>query len=66
VSQGRARDVFDQAVQPIAVAALDRRGGVEVEAPNLGDCFAYGLARTRGEQLLFKGQDFSKTDVEVA
>jgi ribonuclease VapC len=30
---------------------------------NLGDCFAYALSRTSGEPLLFKGSDFSQTDV---
>jgi ribonuclease VapC len=30
---------------------------------NYGDCFAYALAVTRGEPLLFKGGDFAKTDV---
>jgi ribonuclease VapC len=33
---------------------------------NLADCFAYALAKTRGEPLLFKGDDFSKTDVVPA
>lgn len=33
---------------------------------NLGDCFAYALAKARGEPLLFKGGDFSRTDVEAA
>jgi ribonuclease VapC len=33
---------------------------------NLGDCFAYALAKARGEPLLFKGGDFSLTDVEAA
>src|SRR5690348_13546765 len=33
---------------------------------NLGDCFAYALARQRGEALLFKGQDFSQTDITPA
>lgn len=33
---------------------------------NFGDCFAYALAKEMGEPLLFKGDDFSKTDVEVA
>ena len=32
-------------------------------ALNFGDCFAYALARTTGEPLLFKGDDFSQTDV---
>jgi ribonuclease VapC len=30
---------------------------------NFGDLFAYALARTSGEPLLFKGGDFSRTDV---
>lgn len=30
---------------------------------NFGDCFAYALAKITGEPLLFKGQDFAKTDV---
>ena len=33
---------------------------------NFGDCFAYALARDRGEPLLFKGNDFSQTDVRSA
>ena len=30
---------------------------------NYGDCFAYALSQSSGEPLLFKGDDFSKTDV---
>lgn len=30
---------------------------------NLGDCCSYALARSTGEPLLFKGRDFSQTDV---
>ncbi len=33
---------------------------------NFGDCFAYALARAAGEELLFKGRDFSQTDVRSA
>ena len=33
---------------------------------NFGDCFAYALARTAGEPLLFKGEDFTRTDIEAA
>ncbi|MCO6418690.1 type II toxin-antitoxin system VapC family toxin [Siccirubricoccus sp. KC 17139] len=33
---------------------------------NLGDCFAYALAKSRGEPLLFKGEDFARTDVKAA
>jgi len=30
---------------------------------NFGDCFSYALARTSGEPLLFKGDDFIHTDI---
>ena len=33
---------------------------------NFGDCFAYALAKEKGESLLFKGDDFCHTDVEPA
>jgi ribonuclease VapC len=33
---------------------------------NYGDCFAYALASHLGEPLLFKGEDFGKTDVTPA
>ncbi|THK33330.1 type II toxin-antitoxin system VapC family toxin [Ensifer sp. MPMI2T] len=33
---------------------------------NYGDCFSYALAKTRNEPLLFKGDDFSRTDIEPA
>ncbi len=31
---------------------------------NFGDCFAYALARATGQPLLFKGDDFARTDIE--
>jgi ribonuclease VapC len=33
---------------------------------NFGDCFSYALAKAKGQPLLFKGQDFSRTDVRGA
>jgi ribonuclease VapC len=33
---------------------------------NFGDCFAYALAKDTGEPLLFKGEDFTQTDVAAA
>jgi ribonuclease VapC len=33
---------------------------------NFGDCFAYALAKDQSVPLLFKGDDFSQTDVIVA
>nr|WP_305727908.1 type II toxin-antitoxin system VapC family toxin [Myxosarcina sp. GI1] len=31
---------------------------------NYGDCFSYALAKHTGEPLLFKGNDFSQTDID--
>jgi len=33
---------------------------------NLADCFSYSLAKSRNEALLFKGDDFLKTDIMPA
>ena len=33
---------------------------------NFGDCFAYALAKVTGEPLLFKGADFTQTDITPA
>jgi ribonuclease VapC len=33
---------------------------------NFGDCFSYALAKTRDLPLLFKGRDFSQTDITIA
>ena len=33
---------------------------------NFGDCFAYALAKSTGEPLLFKGTDFGHTDITPA
>ena len=46
-----------------------RRFGKGVGKPgvlNYGDCLSYGVAMTSGYPLLFKGNDFSQTDVAVA
>jgi ribonuclease VapC len=48
----------------IARDAFSRYGkGRHPAALNFGDCFAYALARRLDQPLLFKGGDFSKTDV---
>jgi ribonuclease VapC len=31
---------------------------------NMGDCFAYAVARNRGRVLLYTGDSFSKTDID--
>src|ERR1700722_8290504 len=33
---------------------------------NFGDCFSYALAKATGFPLLFKGEDFTKTDIQAA
>jgi len=33
---------------------------------DFGDCFAYALAKTSGEKLLFTSEEFSRTDIEPA
>lgn len=37
--------------------------GIHPAGLNFGDCFAYALAQDSGEPLLFKGDDFPKTDI---
>jgi ribonuclease VapC len=49
-----------------AVAAYRRWGkGVHPAGLNFGDCFAYEVAQSNQCGLLFVGQDFVKTDVQV-
>ena len=50
-----------------ALDAHDRFGkGRHPARLNLGDCFAYACARTNNAPLLFKGEDFTLTDVARA
>ena len=37
--------------------------GQQAAGLNYGDCFSYALAKATGLPLLFKGQDFAKTDI---
>ena len=41
------------------------RGSGHPAGLNLGDCFSYALAKSVGEPLLFKGSDFTHTDVRT-
>ncbi len=51
----------------IARAANRRFGkGNHPAKLNFGDCFAYALAKQTGEPLLFKGDDFARTDIVSA
>ena len=47
-------------------AFLDFGKGRHKASLNYGDCFSYALAKATGESLLFKGNDFSQTDIKVA
>jgi len=47
-------------------AFLDFGKGRHKAGLNFGDCFSYALAKATGEPLLFKGADFSRTDIEAA
>ena len=51
----------------LARDAFSRFGkGRHPAALNFGDCFAYALARSLAEPLLFKGDDFSRTDLPTS
>lgn len=55
---------LDLALSDLAVDAYARYGkGRHPAGLNFGDCFSYALARQTGAPLLFKGDDFSQTDV---
>ncbi|UVO51781.1 type II toxin-antitoxin system VapC family toxin [Sphingomonas sp. SUN019] len=69
------RDDFEFGVEPVTVIQADLarvayreygRGTGHPAKLNFGDCFAYALARETGEPLLFKGNDFSQTDINPA
>ena len=58
---------LDEALADAAADAFRRYGkGRHAAGLNFGDCFAYALASRQQVPLLFKGNDFSKTDVRVA
>ena len=51
----------------LAIEAYARFGkGRHPAALNMGDCHAYACARAHGAALLFKGNDFLKTDIPRA
>ena len=61
------RVAVDARQADLAVDAFRRFGrGRHPAALNIGDCFAYALAKATGEKLLFKGGDFARTDVASA
>jgi len=58
---------FTESQARLARDAFKRFGkGRHPAGLNFGDCIAYALARESGEELLFKGNDFTQTDIAVA
>ena len=59
---------FDETQARLAAEAYGAFGkGVDPRARlNICDCASYALAKSRGAPLLFKGNDFSLTDIQVA
>jgi len=58
---------FTEAQARVARVAFERYGkGRHPAQLNFGDCIAYALAKETGEELLFKGRDFGRTDIIAA
>jgi len=78
VASRRLDDLFREArleIEPVTVsqARIAReayrdfgKGSRHPAKLNFGDCFAYALAKSSGEPLLFKGRDFAHTDITPA
>ena len=74
---GRQLDTFVErtliAIEPVTPeqarvarqAYLDYGKGYHPAGLNFGDVFAYALSKTTRQPLLFKGNDFSQTDIEA-
>lgn len=64
---GLERIPVDRPIGDAAIAAWERFGkGRHPASLNFGDCFAYALSQWSGLPLLYKGDDFSRTDVRSA
>jgi ribonuclease VapC len=58
---------FTESQARLARVAFERYGkGRNPAGLNFGDCMAYALAKETGEELLFKGTDFTQTDIAAA
>jgi ribonuclease VapC len=57
---------IDDKIGELAVACFDRFGkGRHAARLNFGDCLSYACAKAHRSPLLFKGADFSQTDIET-
>ena len=58
---------IDDVQMRLALRAWTRYGkGRDPARLNLGDCFAYALAKHANDKLLYKGGDFARTDIAAA
>lgn len=58
--------MITEAMATSAAKAFEKFGkGRHPAKLNMGDCFAYAAARSYRAPLLFKGDDFSRTDVKT-
>lgn len=58
---------FDEAHLVAATTAFNRFGkGRHPASLNYGDCMAYAIAQVAGCPLLYKGEDFARTDIRSA
>lgn len=58
---------FDTEQADLAILGFERFGkGRHPAGLNLGDCFVYGLAKTKNLPILCKGNDFAQTDALIA
>lgn len=66
---------FHISIEPVSVRQAELghaayrefgRGSGHPARLNFGDCFAYALAKATGQPLLFKGNDFTQTDIIAA
>jgi ribonuclease VapC len=59
---------FDETVFDAARDAFDRfgRGSGHPARLNFGDCMAYAIAKVHDVPLLYKGDDFARTDIRAA
>ena len=67
ILSGVERIDFDATHLAAATVAFDRFGkGRHPASLNYGDCMAYAVAQVAGCPLLYKGEDFARTDIRSA
>jgi ribonuclease VapC len=63
---GLSEAPIDERVGRLAVECFERYGiGRHLAGLNFGDCLSYACAKAHDAALLFKGEDFAQTDIEI-